>query len=97
VFNYALTPVQIAGLSGVGPNTDPTTANFAFTESGGIGNQTLNFTWAADHRGWQLYTNAAGLAASSNWFPVPGSAAAVNESIPIDPTKTNVFFQLRFP
>jgi len=97
VFNYALTQVQIVGLSGLGPNTDATTANFTFIKSGGAGSPTLNFTWAPDHLGWQLYTNAVGLTAASSWFPMPGSAAVTNETIAIDPTKTNVFYQLRYP
>jgi hypothetical protein len=44
-----------------------------------------------------LYTNAVGLGASSSWFPVPGSAAVTNLSLPIDPKKPNVFYQLRYP
>jgi hypothetical protein len=82
-------------------NTNPATANFAFTVTGGGGggggSETLNFTWAPDHLGWQLYTNSVGLTASGSWFPVPGSAAVTNESIAVNPSKTNVFFQLRYP
>jgi hypothetical protein len=76
---------------------DPATANFKATVGGAVGSQTLNFTWATDHFGWQLYTNAIGLNAVGSWFPVPGSAAATSLSLPIDPTKTNVFYQLRHP
>jgi hypothetical protein len=57
----------------------------------------LNFSWAPDHLGWQLYTNSVGLTATGSWFPVPGSAAVTNENIAINPSKTNVFFQLRYP
>jgi len=57
----------------------------------------LNFSWAPDHASWQLYTNAVGLGASGSWFPVPGSAAVTNLSLPVDPTKPNVFYQLRYP
>src|ERR1017187_4313021 len=80
-------------------NTNPATANFAFTVTGGGGggSQTLNFSWAPDHLGWQLYTNSVGLTATGSWFPVPGSAAVTNENIAINPSKTNVFFQLRYP
>jgi hypothetical protein len=80
-------------------NTNAATVNFAFTITGGGGggSQTFNFSWAPDHLGWQLYTNSVGLTAAGSWFPVPGSAAVSNESITISPSKTNVFFQLRYP
>ena len=74
-------------------NTNPATANFAATLSG----RTLQFSWAADHQGWQLYTNAVGLEAANSWFPVPGSANSTSQSIALDPTKPKVFFQLRYP
>jgi len=74
-------------------NTNSATANFNVAVSG----QTLNFTWAADHQGWQLYTNAVGLDATSSWYPVPGSANGTSETITVDPTKPAVFFQLRYP
>lgn len=83
-------------------NTNPATADFTFTVTnggggGGGGGPTLNFSWAPDHVGWQLYSNSVGLTSTSNWFPVPGSAAVSNESITTDRSKTNVFFQLRYP
>ena len=98
VFNYALTQSQLQALAGVVTvSTDPTTANFAATVTGTTGSRTFNFTWDPGHQGWQLYTNSVGLTAADSWFPVPGSAAVTNESIPIDPAQTNVFFQLRYP
>jgi hypothetical protein len=82
-------------------NTNPSTVNFTLTVTGGGGggggSPTMNFSWAPDHVGWQLYTNSIGLTASGSWFPVPGSAAVTNASIATDPSKTNVFFQLRYP
>jgi autotransporter-associated beta strand protein len=74
-------------------NTNAATVNFQAAAAGGL----LQFSWAPDHVGWQLYTNAAGIAATSNWFPVPGSASVTNETITINPANPNVFFQLRFP
>jgi autotransporter-associated beta strand protein len=74
-------------------NTNPATANFTAALTGGV----LKCSWAADHQGWQLYTNAVGLNAAGSWFPVPGSAAVTNENIAINPAKPNVFFQLRYP
>jgi hypothetical protein len=83
-------------------NTNPATANFTFTVTGGGGgggggSQTMNFSWAPDHLGWQLYSNSVGLTATGSWFPVPGSATVTNKSITTSPSQTNVFFQLRYP
>ena len=74
-------------------NTNPATLNFKAVQ---VGN-TLQLTWAPDHKGWQLYTNSVGLSATGSWFPVPGSAAVTNETINVDSSKTNVFFQPRYP
>lgn len=82
-------------------NTNPATADFTWTVTagggGGGGGPTLNFSWAPDHLGWQLYSNSVGLTSTSNWFPVPGSATVTNESSTIDHSKTNVFFRLGYP
>jgi hypothetical protein len=74
-------------------NTNAATADFKVTASG----QTLNFTWAADHQGWQLYTNSVGLGATSSWYPVTGSANGNSQTITVNPAKPAVFFQLRYP
>ena len=58
---------------------------------------TLQFTWAPDHQGWQLYTNAVGLTAAGSWFPLAGTAAGTNATITINPAQPQVFFQLRYP
>jgi hypothetical protein len=77
----------------MGVNTNAASANFRVAVSG----QTLNFTWASDHQGWQLYTNAVGLGATSSWYPVPGSANGTSQTITVNPAKPSVFFQLRYP
>jgi len=77
----------------VAVNTNPATAQFKTAVVGG----SLQFTWAGDHKGWQLYTNSVGLSATGSWYPVPGSASVTSESIPMNPAKPNVFFQLRYP
>jgi hypothetical protein len=98
VFNYALNAAQVQSLSGLTfVNLDPATANFKAAVSVASGSQTLNFSWAPDHATWQIYSNSVGLGASASWFPVPGSASVTNLSIPIDATKPNVFYQLRYP
>lgn len=74
-------------------STNAATANFKATAASGA----LSFTWAPDHLGWQLYTNAVGLTATNSWFPVAGSAAVTSESITINPANAKIFFQLRYP
>jgi hypothetical protein len=85
--------VVVRALTAPPVNPDPHTLNF----HGSLAGQTLNFAWAPDHQGWQLYTNTVGLNATGSWFPLPGSAAVTNENITIDRTKGNVFFQMRLP
>ncbi len=92
---FVLVPVTSGGV-----NTNPATANFKFAivgGGGGGGGPTLNFTWAPDHLGWQLYSNSVGLTSTSNWFPVAGSSTVTNINVGSDRSKTNVFFQLRYP
>lgn len=74
-------------------NMNPATANFQAAITGGA----LHFTWAPDHLGWQLYTNAVGLTDPNSWFPVSGSATVTNAIINVNPANPNVFFQLRYP
>jgi autotransporter-associated beta strand protein len=74
-------------------NTNPATANFTAVRAG----NSLQLSWAPDHLGWQLYTNAAGLASTGSWFPVAGSANVTNQTIVISPAIPSVFFQLRYP
>lgn len=81
----------ISVVSGVDLN--PATANFKAVPAG----STLQFSWAPDHLGWQLYTNSAGLSVANGWHPIAGSASVTNETIPINPANPKVFFQLRYP
>jgi hypothetical protein len=98
VFNQALTLGQIQSLSGYTfLSLDPTTAHFKAAIGGPAGSRVLNFSWAPDHATWQVYTNSVGLGAAGSWFPLSGSASVTNLSLPLDPTKTNVFYQLRYP
>ena len=76
-----------------GVNQNPATANFQAVSTSG----SMQFSWAPDHLGWQLYTNSVGLNVTNSWFPVAGSGTVTNESIAINPANPNVFFQLRYP
>lgn len=75
------------------PSVNPNPTNMLVSVNG----QTLNLSWPADHLGWTLLTNSVGLAATNAWFPYPGSTNTTSVSVPIDPTKTNVFFRLAYP
>jgi len=75
-------------------NTNAATANFRGVPGA---NNTLQFTWAADHQGWQLYTNIVGLTAPGSWYPMAGSSNGTSATITINPAQPQVFFQLRYP
>lgn len=57
----------------------------------------FNFSWPANELGSRLETNAVNVADSASWFTYPGSESTTSLSIPVDTTKTNVFFRLVFP
>jgi autotransporter-associated beta strand protein len=79
-------------LSGASPvNTSPTNITAAFS-----GNN-LDLSWPADHTGWTLQTNSVGIASTTSWFPLPGSAATNHVVITIDRTKASVFYRLVYP
>jgi len=74
-------------------NTNAATAHFKAVATG----SSLQFNWAPDHQGWQLYTNSVSLTVTNAWHPVTGSASTTNETLTINPTQPQVFFQLRYP
>lgn len=74
-------------------STSTTPTNIVFSTAG----NTLNLSWPADHPGWTLQTNAVSVAATNSWFNYPGSAGVTSVNIPIDSSKTNVFFRLVYP
>jgi autotransporter-associated beta strand protein len=75
------------------PNTlNPNSPTLQFSVSG----NTLKLGWPTN-LGWILQTNSSGLAATSQWFPYPGSTTITNVSITINPAKTNVFFRMMHP
>ncbi len=72
------------------PPTAPTNLTYEVN-----GNQ-LNLNWPSNYTGWLLQSNGVGLA-SPNWNTVPGSTSTNSIEVPIDPTRSNVFFRLAFP
>ena len=77
----------------VAPNLPATGTNLAFSVAG---NQ-LALSWPSNYTGWLLQSNSAGLALTSAWFTVPGSAGTNRVGISLDPGKTNVFFRMLLP
>jgi len=71
-------------------NTNPTNITAAVSGS------TLELSWPADHTGWTLQTNAAGLGNPGGWFPYPGSAATNRIVITVNPSKPTVFYRLSY-
>lgn len=61
----------------------------------GVSGNTLSLSWPADHLGWTLYTNIAGVAATNQWYPLPGSSSVTSTNLTINPNRTNVFFRLQ--
>jgi autotransporter-associated beta strand protein len=57
----------------------------------------FNFSWPANELGARLETNAVNVADPASWFTYPGSDSTTSLSVPVDTTKTNVFFRLVFP
>jgi len=87
--NNLATDGSITALSSSAPTVNTNPPVMQVSVSGG----TLNLAWPTN-LGWTLQTNTTGLAATSQWFPYPGSAAVTNVSITINPAKTNVFFRM---
>lgn len=58
-----------------------------------VSGSTLSLAWPTN-LGWTLQTNSVGLAATSQWFDYPGSAATTNVTIPVNPALPNVFFRM---
>jgi autotransporter-associated beta strand protein len=56
----------------------------------------LQLSWPADHLGWHIETNALDITDADSWFPLAGSEATNQVSLPVS-SADNVFFRLRFP
>ncbi|MEI9962733.1 MAG: LamG-like jellyroll fold domain-containing protein [Limisphaerales bacterium] len=90
VYNYALTPNQIATQyqAGTGLIVNTTATNIVFSAL----NNKMTLSWPADHTGWQLQaqTNSLG----TNWVTVGGSSLTNQVNMVIDPSNKAVFYRL---
>jgi autotransporter-associated beta strand protein len=57
----------------------------------------LNLSWPSNYTGWLLQSNSGNLAASGNWFTVPGSTTTNRFQISIQKNQTNVFYRMASP
>jgi autotransporter-associated beta strand protein len=67
--------------------------NIIFSLSG----QQLNLSWPSNYTGWLLQSNSMGLAATNDWFTVPGSDGTDSVPIFIAPGEANVFYRMAHP
>ncbi|MDB6111808.1 MAG: Autotransporter-associated beta strand repeat protein [Pedosphaera sp.] len=84
--------ITVASVTPPGPTINPNPGTILVTASAG----NLALAWPTN-AGWKLQTNAAGLANTNAWFDYPGATAVTNVSIPVNTSKTNVFFRLLKP
>lgn len=75
------------------PAINPNPTNIVVSVSG---NQ-LTLQWDSDHLGWLLQSNSVSLTDTSAWFTVTGSDATNKFTIPVEATKTNVFYRMKKP
>jgi fibronectin-binding autotransporter adhesin len=79
--------------SGASYSTTPT--NLTYSVSGG--GSTLNLSWPASYLGWYVQSNAVAVANTNYWFDVPNSQNGTSLAVPLNGSKTNVFYRMRRP
>jgi autotransporter-associated beta strand protein len=77
----------------LGPAIPTTPTNIVYSMSGG----NLVLSWPASYIGWDLQSNSVSVANTSMWFTVAGSVATNQMSLPVGPTKANVFYRMHYP
>lgn len=93
IYNYALSDTEIVRLMNnlPPPPVTPTTLSTV------IAGSAMNFSWPLNYFGCRLESNSLSLTATSSWFTVSGSSATNQMTLPINTSKTNVFFRLVYP
>jgi hypothetical protein len=93
IYNYALSGTEISRLAANQP--PPPTVPTRMSTS--LESNALLISWPSNYAGCRLESNAASLTATGLWFTVPGSASSNLMSIPISPSRSNIFFRLAYP
>lgn len=57
---------------------------------------TVRLAWPSDYLGCRLESNSVSLTATALWFTVVSSASTNQVALPVDATRTNVFFRLAY-
>lgn len=92
-YNYALTAAEISRLASNQP--PPPVAPTQLTTV--LADGALGFSWSSNYIGCRLESNAVSPAATGSWFTVAGSAVTNTLFVPINRTRTNVFYRLSYP
>ncbi len=75
----------------------PAIADYPTNISYSITGNTLTLTWPETHAGWFVSSNSVNVADTNFWFDVPHSEMGTSLNVTIDPSKTNLFYRLRYP
>ncbi|MFO1487225.1 MAG: RICIN domain-containing protein [Verrucomicrobiota bacterium] len=93
LFNYALSDAEIARLT----NNLPPPPNIPTVLSATVAGSDLSLSWPTNYLGSRLESNAVSLLATGSWFTVASSANTNRVTVPVQTTRTNVFFRLVYP
>jgi hypothetical protein len=93
IYNYALSDTEIARLM----NNLPPPPFKPTTLSTSLAGNTLTCSWPVNYLGCRLESNSVSLTVTNSWFTVSGSASTNEVPVPIDASRSNVFFRLSYP
>jgi fibronectin-binding autotransporter adhesin len=83
---------SITALTVSAPPIPTTPTNMVYT----VSDSDLTISWPASYIGWGLQSNSVSVADPSMWFTVTGSTTTNLMILPLDPTKTNVFYRMHY-
>jgi hypothetical protein len=64
-----------------------------YSVAGGV----LELRWPLSFLGWRAQSNVLSASAIAAWFDIPGSESVTNLIVPLDLSRTNIFYRLRNP
>lgn len=93
VYNYALNAAEITRLMNDQPPPPliPTTISTTLTAN------LIGLFWPSNYTGYRLESNSVSLAATNSWFTVSAASSTNQIYMPLDASRTNVFFRLVYP
>lgn len=93
IYNYALSDAEITRLM----NNQPPPPVAPTVLSNVVAGKTVTLSWPSNYLGCRLESNSISLILTDSWFTVSGSAATNQVMVPVDSSRTNVFFRLAYP